>query len=170
MSEPLPTEGPVARMSRLLSLACMWLAGIGLCAMTAIILWQVFARYVLNSSPSWSEQAALYILIWTILFGGAAGVRENFHIRMTAFQDAIGKHRVIPLIVAHLITGAIGVFLVIYGANLVVKLWDFTIPTLGVPRGSAMLPMPIAGVLITGFVLEHLVAIFRGREVTPSWP
>jgi TRAP-type C4-dicarboxylate transport system permease small subunit len=47
----------------------------GLLLMTAIVGWQVFGRYVLNSSPSWSEQAALTLMIWYVSFGAAAGVR-----------------------------------------------------------------------------------------------
>lgn len=170
MPDPLPQTGPLSRLSVRLSQLCLWLSGIGLCLMTAIIIWQVIARYGFNASPSWSEQAALYILIWTVLFGAAAGIREQFHIRMTVFQDALGPGRKIVLLFAHLVTGGIGIFLTLYGSNLVMRLWEFTIPTLGVPRGSALLPMPIAGVLITGFVLEHIIALLRGREITPSWP
>ena len=78
------TTGPAARASRLASLACLWLAGIGLCMITLIILYQVFMRYVLSASPAWSEQLALYVLVWTVLVAAAAGVREQFHIRIQA--------------------------------------------------------------------------------------
>ena len=171
MPDALPPQtGPVAAFSRRLSLFCLWAAGTGLVAMTLIILWQVIGRYVFNQSPSWSEQFALYLMIWTVLFGAAAGVREQFHIRMTVLQEAAGAGRKIMLLLAHLVTGGIGLFLVIYGSTLVIRLWDFTIPTLGIPRGSALLPMPLAGAMITFFILEHIAALFRSREVNPSWP
>jgi hypothetical protein len=48
----------------------------GLVLMTAIIGWQVFGRFVLGSSPSWAEQAALILMIWYVFFAAAAGVRE----------------------------------------------------------------------------------------------
>ena len=68
-----------------------WLIGfgsIGLLAMTAIIGWQVFGRFVLNSSPSWTEQASLIMMIWYVMFAAAAGVYEGFHIRIALLEDA----------------------------------------------------------------------------------
>ena len=48
-------------------------------AMTAMVAWQVFARYVLNASPSWTEPASVMVMSWFIFLGAAVGVRENFH-------------------------------------------------------------------------------------------
>lgn len=64
-----------ASLSRLL----IAFGAIGLLAMTAIIGWQVFGRFVLNSSPSWTEQASLILMIWYVMFAAAAGVYEGFH-------------------------------------------------------------------------------------------
>ena len=164
------SSGVIARASRWVSLGCLWIAGAGLALMTVIISWQVFARYVLNAPPSWSEQAALYILVWTVLFAAAAGVREQFHIRITVVQDNLPTGGRLLRILAHLVTLGVGLFLAIYGADLVRRLWDFAIPTLGLPRGSAFLPMPLAGALIAFFSAEHVAAILQGREVTPTWP
>lgn len=162
--------GAMAALSRHASQACLWLSGLGLIAITIIILWQVFARYILNASPSWSEQSALYILVWTVLLAAAAGVREGFHIRITALQDALSRPlRKSAMIAAHLVTGAIGVYLIVYGATLVAALWAYDIPTLGVPRGSAFLPIPLAGALIVFFSAEHILALLRNQRVSPQW-
>ena len=164
------TSGVVAAISRMASRACLWLSGLGLIAITLIILWQVFARYVLNASPSWSEQSALYILVWTILLAAAAGVREGFHIRITAVQNALPPpSRKIAVIATHLVTAGIGVYLMVYGATLVSALWSYDIPTLGVPRGSAFLPIPLAGALIVFFSAEHTLALIRDEKVSPLW-
>ncbi|MEM9840908.1 MAG: TRAP transporter small permease [Pseudomonadota bacterium] len=160
----------IAALSRSLSLALLWFAGCGLVVITLIVLWQVFARYVLNASPSWSEQLALFILVWSVIAGAAAGVREGFHIRITAAQDALaGKGRTVARIVAHGITALIGLFLAVYGTSLVASLWSYSIPTLGLPRGSAFLPLPLAGVTIVFFSGEHIGALLSGKEVTPLW-
>ena len=164
------TKGALAALSRIASRTCLWVSGLGLIVITCIILWQVFARYVLNASPSWSEQLALYILVWTILTAAAAGVREGFHIRITAAQDALGKtYRKVTLAFAHLITGAVGVYLIAYGVTLVSTFWPYAIPTLGLPRGSAFLPIPLAGALIVFFSIEHIFALTRNEKVAPEW-
>lgn len=164
------TDGAVARWSRTVSLGCLWLAGSGLVAMSLIILWQVFARYVMNASPAWSEQLALYLLVWTVLLAAAAGVREQFHIRITAFERSASRpaRRLLRLF-AHGMTAVMGACVAVYGAELVYALWAYPIPTLGLPRGSAFACMPLAGALIVAFSVEHMLAIVRERTVRPAW-
>ncbi len=69
----------VAGILSKLSTAALWLAGLGLVLMTAFVAWQVFGRYVLNRSPSWTEPAAVMLMSWFIFLGAAVGVRENYH-------------------------------------------------------------------------------------------
>ena len=44
-----------------------------------------------------------------------------------------------------------------------------TKPMLPVPDGIDYVPVVIAGVLIVLFSIEHILALLRGTEVTPSW-
>ena len=57
--------------------------------MTGIVVVQVFARYVLNDSPVWAEQAALLLMIWYVFIAAAAGVREGFHIRLAVIAESL---------------------------------------------------------------------------------
>ena len=59
MSEP--RRGSARALDSLASLA-MGLAGFALVAMALIQAWQVFARYVLNDSPGWTEPLALLLM------------------------------------------------------------------------------------------------------------
>ena len=54
----LTIEPFVRRLAR----TALWGAGIGLVTMTLIIFWQVFARYVLNDSPSWTESTSVQLM------------------------------------------------------------------------------------------------------------
>ena len=63
---------------------------LGLVVMTAIVGWQVFGRFVLDSSPSWTEQASLVLMIWYVMFAAAAGVYEGFHIRIALIEERFG--------------------------------------------------------------------------------
>ena len=55
---------------------------ISLSAMSIIIAVQVFFRYVLLNSLSWSEEVSRYLFIYMIYFGIAYGVRKNRHIKI----------------------------------------------------------------------------------------
>ncbi|MGO4841089.1 TRAP transporter small permease, partial [Rhizobiaceae sp. 2RAB30] len=70
----------IARLLTFLSNLALWLAGIGLVLMTAFVAWQVWGRYVLNASPSWTEPASVMLMSWFIFLGSAVGVRDNFHL------------------------------------------------------------------------------------------
>lgn len=133
------------------------LAAVGFVIVAAIISWQVFGRYVLNASPSWSEQASLTLMIWYVSFAAAAGVREGFHIRITAFQTSVPlRFRKYLTVLSHLTVAVCGAAMVWFGSELVAGVWDQNIPSLGLPRGVAYMGMPIAGIFIVLFVIEAL--------------
>lgn len=149
-------------------------AAAGLVLMTLIVGWQVFGRYVLNSSPSWSEQAALTLMIWYVSLAAAAGVREGFHIRIVALESAVGpKARRGLRIASDLVVAGCGFAMAFWGGELVLRTWDHTIPSLGISRGLAYGGLPIAGALIVLFALERLFEEAEGETVEdeedPRW-
>lgn len=161
---------PGSKLSENVSLLTRFFAGAGLILMTGIIAWQVFARYVLNASPAWAEQAALLLMIWYVFFAAAAGVREGFHIRISVFVQRLGPFaRLLVTTLTHALIGLFGVLMVYFGIELARETWQHVIPTLGISRGYAYIPIPISGALIAGFSLEQLIASWRGREVQARW-
>lgn len=157
-------------LSRWLSRASLYFSALGLVGMTLIIGWQVFARYVLDSAPSWTEQAGLFLMLWFILFAAAAGVREGFHIRLSLLHDSLERRSSKLLnLLCHLIVLTFGAFMCVGGGQLVAQTWQHTIPTLGLPRGSAYVPIAGAGALIVFFSAEHIWAELKGKKVAPLW-
>lgn len=157
-------------LSRFLSRAALWVSAAGLVVMTLMICWQVFARYVLNAAPAWTEQAALLLMLYFILFAAAAGVREGFHIRLSLLQESLPPVPQRALrVFAHLVVGGFGVAMAYAGGQLIAETWQHVIPTLGIPRGIAYVPLAGAGGLIAFFSLEHLIAEWRGGKVVPLW-
>jgi len=126
-------------------------AATGLVVMTAVIGWQVFARYVLSDSPAWAEAASLALMVWFILLAAAVGVREQFHIGMTAATNAMPPALAkLSRAFSLLMVGAFGAAMGVWGGELVIRTWDIEIATLGISRGFSYLPLPIAGWLIPG--------------------
>ena len=157
----------ISDASEKVSVFAKWFSGLGLLIMTAIIAMQVFARYVLNDSPAW---AALLLMIWYVFIAAAAGVREGFHIRIAVFADNLpdGLRRPVEF-VAHALVVVFGVAMAVFGVQLAQETWQHVIPTLGISRGYAYIPISISGVLITGFAIEQLIADLRSTEVSKSW-
>ena len=130
---------------------------VGLVAMTLVIGWQVFGRFVLDSSPSWSEAAALVLMIWYVFLAAAAGVWERFHIRIEILEHRLDPARVRTLrIVLHALVALMSVAILVYGAQLAWLVRVHVIPGLGISRAFAYLPIPVAGLLMTLFSLNRI--------------
>ncbi|QLF71641.1 TRAP transporter small permease (plasmid) [Peteryoungia desertarenae] len=143
---------------RLLSTVCLYLAGLGVVMMTAIIGWQVFARYVLNDTPSWSEPLSLQLMSWFILLGAAVGVRESVHLGLDIVRHAMPApvKRIMDLVSLALVS-AFGVAMSFYGAKLAMGTWTARIPVLGWPGGVDFFPLIAGGALIAIFALERFI-------------
>ena len=50
---------------------------------------QVFARYVLERAPSWSEELAGFLMVWLTMLGAAAVLRGGGHISVTVLTDRL---------------------------------------------------------------------------------
>ena len=58
-------------------------------AMISIILYGVFRRYILNKAVPWSEELAIFLMIWIIYLGISVAEKEKMHIGMSALQDML---------------------------------------------------------------------------------
>lgn len=138
------------------------LGAMGLVAMTAIIGWQVFGRFVLGSSPSWTEQAALILMIWYVFLAAASGIWERFHIRIEVLEQSLTpsmRHKL--RLGIHLIVALFGLVLLIYGAQLVLAVREHVVPSLGISRSVAYLPIPFVGAMTIIFSLVRFTKRLR---------
>lgn len=138
-----------------------WLIGFGsagLVAMTAIIGWQVFGRFILASSPSWTEQASLILMIWYVMLASAAGVYEGFHIRIALIEERLGASARPIVRIAAIVVALIGLVLLVYGAQMCWLVRGNVVPSLGISRAIAYIPLPVAGLLMTVFAIPQILS------------
>ena len=141
-----------------LSNAVVLLAAAGLMAMTVIIGVQVFARYVLNESPPWTESLALLLMLYFILLAAAIGVREGFHLRVRVVLDYLpDPARATFLRGIDVVVGLFGAFMLVNGLRLAELTSEHIIPTLGISRAAAYWPFVIGGGLMVLFSIERVV-------------
>jgi TRAP-type C4-dicarboxylate transport system permease small subunit len=133
--------------------------------MTLIIGWQVFARYVLNASPAWSETAALLLMLYYIMLAAAVGVYEGFHLGLKILLDTVspGARRYLGIINNALIS-LFGLVMLLSSVRLAEFTADHTIPTLNISRAVAYWPFAAAGLLIAVFAFERLLLAVVGQE------
>jgi TRAP-type C4-dicarboxylate transport system permease small subunit len=148
-------------------LVCVWLAGIALVLVSAVIPWAVFTRYVLNSAASWPEPAAVLLTVVLTFFGAAACYRLGIHMSVSVGVGLLPS----PLqraaaFVVELLMAVMALYMVVYGFSLCQATWENTIadfPWLSV--GLVYAPIPLGGLLTLLFIIEHLT-IGRPAETT----
>ena len=133
--------------------------------MTAIIGWQVFARYVLNDSPAWSESLALLLMLYYILLAAAAGIYEGFHLRLSFLLDKLSPpNRKALEIINFSLIAIFGLCMMIFGWQMAHFTSEHVIPTLGVSRSMAYWPFAAAGFLFCLFALEKILTLIMSKE------
>ena len=50
--------------------------------MVGIVIYSVFMRYVMNDTPRWGDEMALFCMIWFCLLSASWAFKENRHIRI----------------------------------------------------------------------------------------
>lgn len=150
---------------RILAKAALYAAGVGLVAMTLTIFWQVFGRYVLNSSPSWSEPVAVILMAWFIFLGASVGIREGYHLGFDVLMYVMPpKGKILLRTISDLAVLGFALAMMIYGTQLLQGTWTAVIPTLGLPVGLSFLPLIVGGGLSIVFTVERILRRFSGLE------
>ncbi|MFN3669794.1 MAG: TRAP transporter small permease [Brevundimonas sp.] len=155
MSEP--RRGTTRALDALSTLA-MGLAGAALVAMALIQAWQVFARYVLNDSPGWTEPLALLLMSFAVMFGAAVAVRRESHFAFQSFQDAAPRPaQWLMKSVSRLIAAASGAGLMVLGGSLMIDDWPVAMAGAPLPSGLKFAGLCVGGALILLFSIERLL-------------
>jgi TRAP-type C4-dicarboxylate transport system permease small subunit len=155
MSEP--RRGFVRALDGLAVLV-MGLAGFALVAMALVQAWQVFARYVLNDSPGWTEPVALLLMSFAVMFGAAVAVRRESHFAFQSFQHAApGPLKWLLKTFSRLIAAASGAGLMVLGGALLIDEWPVAMAGAPVPSGMKFAALCVGGALILLFSLERLL-------------
>ena len=141
-----------------LAAATIAIAATSLCVLVAVLAWQVYGRYVLNASPSWTEPVAMTLMGVAALFGAAIAVRSESHFAFPTLVESSPKPvRALLKAVARLIALIFGVALAGFGGFLMLDSW--TVPMAGAPfpEGVAHIGLCAGGALIAVFALERLI-------------
>ena len=163
-------RGPLSTFNAFVARSCMFAAVAGLLGIVGIVFYQVFGRYVLNSSPTWTEGLALVLVLYVTLIAAAVGVRDAGHIGMDSLlilAPDVWRERAELLI--HGLVLMFGLAMAYNGYILGESVAAYRIPNLGLSEAVRYVPLALSGVLIALFSVEHIVALLRGAEVEPSW-
>lgn len=153
-------------------------AGAALLLMAVIVVVQVFCRFVLNDSLSWSEEAARYLQVWITFVGSAVALRRGAHIGVdfvTSFFK--GKGKWLSDLFIHLVVAVFCVIVIVAGFQVVMNQMRYgqTSPALHLAMWKVYLALPIGGILMLIEDVAKIVHTIRSfpkkqEEQKNHWP
>lgn len=131
------------------------------------VLFQVFSRYILNTSFSWTEELARFSLIWLSILGAAYLTAKREHLSMDflyrKFSSPVKKK--VSILIEVLIFLFALVVMVVGGFNLVyitLHLEQLS-GTLRIPLGYIYAVFPFSGLLIMCFSIYNMSRIYTNQ-------
>lgn len=133
--------------------------------LVVVVIWQVFARQVLDSPAVWTDEAVRMTFVWLGLFASAMVFGERGHIAMEflvrRFSEPVQKVFALTAQAAVLLFALIVMGWGGYRASL--NAWELGLSVLPFSFGQMYLVLPISGVLIAFYSLYHLKELALGR-------
>ncbi|SHF47705.1 TRAP-type C4-dicarboxylate transport system, small permease component [Desulforamulus putei DSM 12395] len=123
---------------------------------------QVFMRYVMHASPSWTEELARYLFIWMVYIGISYGVKMQRHIKVDAIMLILPfKAQKYLLIFSNILFIVFCVFIIQQGTAVAMNLLSFgqTSPALSIPMGYIYMASPIGFSLAIIRLVQNIVVI-----------
>lgn len=159
-----PPPGNLQRLLERLAGIATAIAASALIGLVIVQGWQVFARYVLNNSPSWTEPVTLLLLSTAMSMGAAAGVYTNRHFGFVLLAEAMKPtaKRVVDVAIPAIIA-IIGGFLAYWSFVLLLDGLDVKMAGAALPQSISFLPLSLGGLLMVVFALNRLLLAITAR-------
>ena len=167
MPDGAPPPTPTPTLLDRLSDASIAVAVAALLGLVVVQGWQVFARYVINDSPSWTEPVTILLLAAAMSFGAASGVHTGRHFGFFLLAEAMRPaHKRIVDTVVNLVIVSIGAVMAGWGSVLLLDGLDIKMAGAPLPQSLPYLPLAIGGALMVVFALARGVSVWTKRSGT----
>ena len=141
-------------VGRFLKMGTLW-SVFGLIAVVAI---QIFARFFLESAPSWTEEASRLFFIYAVSFAAGLGVKTNYYVYLDMLFNVLpAKARKILEILVPGITFLMFALMAVFSVKFIVLGLPEKSPSLGFPMAFAFVSMLLMSLSICYYAWEKLI-------------
>ena len=135
------------KISAAISSAYSWVAIMAVAGIFIVMTVQVFFRYILNNSLSWSEELARFLFVWASMTGAVVvtGKRGHAAIKMLDGLFPAKVNRTKDLIF-DIVIAALGAMIFVYGLKLTGSTRNQTSPALHLSYSYIYMAIPIGGI------------------------
>jgi len=135
--------------------------GILMALLVLDVTWQVVSRFILNNPSSFTEEAALFLMLWISLLGSAYAYRRGAHLGLDILvQKLKGKERIYAHKISDLVCFLFAAVLLVFGGIKLVALniaLEQTSAAMEIKFWKVYSVIPISGVLFAFFSAERII-------------
>ena len=146
------------KITNILGFLVSRITGILIVVMFAILLWQVFCRYVLKNSTGWTNELSMFLFFWCCMLGAAWAVKSGGHMAMTMLANKFkGVAGYVVRIIIVLISEVFFAVLISSGFKMTSKFAHTSTPLLKISNAYIYCAFIVSGILMALFGLEKLI-------------
>jgi C4-dicarboxylate transporter DctQ subunit len=147
--------------------ALNWILAMCVLAITLICLAQIFARFIVNSSLPWSDEACRYLFVVTVSLGAGVCVRDRNLIAVDLIPQKLkGNVKFYYILMLNLLVMCMAYVLLVYGYRFAQMNMKQLSSSMQIPMGLVYLVLSLSGLLIIISTLRNIVYDFMERVKT----
>lgn len=143
-----------------------WLLILLCVVMFVVVGFNVFSRYVLNSSLGWADELARFVFIWVSFLGAVVAYQKNEHVGLDFVVNRIASHkaRLLLRLIGEVLVLLVLLCLVYYGRIVAMSATNVS-PALYIPMWIVYIVVPLSASLMVLINLwkikEHVKKIMQ---------
>lgn len=153
------------KVTDIINKASVVLLFISLAIMTAVIFWQVIARFFLGGAFAWGEELSRFLMIFMVIIGAAVAVRSNSLIAVDVFLErATGITRRVMITLIHMSIIVFSVIIIYHGTLLAQNFAIQKAPSIQISMEVIYMLLPLGSVLMIMNSLACIIEEFSPRK------
>lgn len=140
------------RISRILGRILKYGTLISTLGLIGTVLLQIFARFLLESAPSWTEEASRFLFIYAISFASGLAMKQNYYVHLDLIFNKLSPkgQQLLEFLIASLVVLLFGIF-TFFSVQFISLGHAETSPSMRIPMSFAFLSMFVMGISISFF-------------------
>ncbi|HCX62926.1 TRAP transporter small permease [Sedimentibacter sp.] len=135
-------------------------------AMVIVMGFQVVARYIFNSSLTWSEELLRYLFIWLAFIGMSYCVKNGSHMRIDIIEQLVPKTKKVFAIIGDVFFFIFASYMIRPGFSVIKSLKDSgqTSPASGIPMYIIYSILLVGFILVIFRIVEKYIKIYLDKK------
>lgn len=132
------------------------------------VLWQILARYIPALPGAFTDELARYLLIWVGVLGAAYASGQHMHLALDLLPEKLqGAAKSKLFILINFLVGVFALLVMVIGGIRLMYITLYlgqTSAALGIPLGYVYMVLPLSGLLIIYYSIQHSLYLFKDTK------